>query len=182
MKLKHPIKITGLLMLLLVSTLPADAQGVVHLDQGGSYLFFQPTLVRVQTDESGRTNSVVQLGFMGDLVALGDSLQVDVLSSPTSPTSLATSTASNPPLASDNKIIFSWPDVPWIWYPPDGAVRVTMLAGSVDVASVTAIVTSRFAQGTYAFSVPEPGSSLLLLFSGAVLGGRRWINRRTKQV
>ncbi len=180
MKPKYKINIAGLVILFVVFILSADAQSVIHLGTGDSYLFSQPSFVRGQIDEGGGDYFLVQLGFTGDLFTLGDSLRVDVLASPTSLTPLTTGTASNPPWIIAGQINFSWIGSPWDT--AHGAVRLTMLTGSVDVASVLGISASQFIQRTYSFPVPEPSSLLLLLFTSAAIGGVRWINRRAKHV
>ena len=178
MKLKHAIAIAGVLIALLVSTLPAAAQGLVHLGTGDSYLFSQPIPIEGKIDEAGGTSFEVMFGFTGDLFAVGDSLRVDILSTPTSLTPLATGTTSNPPWINQSIIRLVWTGTPW--NAGNGAVRLTMLNGSVDVTSLDAITVYQFTRLSYSFPVPEPSSSLLLLFGGAVLGGVRWINRRSK--
>ncbi len=175
MKLKRPIKIAGLLILFLVSILPVEAQGVVHLGPGGSYLFSQPIPVEGKIDELGATSFEVRFGFAGDLFAVGDSLRVDILSTPTSLIPLATGTTSNPPWINQNVIRLVWTGTPW--NAGNGAVRLTMLNGSVDVTTLDAITVYQFTRLFYSFPVPEPGSASLLLFTGAVLGGARWFGR-----
>ena len=170
----------AVLALLFFSSLPARAQGVIHFGAGDTYLFTQPTLVGGKLDEAGARYFTVRLGYTGDLFTLGDSLQVDVLSTPTAVTNLATSTVSNPPSTYENGITFSWLGGPWDT--ANGAVRLTMLSGSVDVSSVSAITADGYTQRYYSYTIPEPGSSLLFLFSGAVLGGVHWFNRRKKCV
>jgi len=110
--------LNGLLTLPL-STLSPVAPRVIHLNQGDSYSFSQPTLPVSQIDEAGQRLVAVSLGFTGDLFTSGDSLQIDILSSPTSLTPLATRTISNPP-----------------WTRPD-------LAGLESVGQVSAIYSTR---------------------------------------
>ncbi len=164
-------------MLFLVSTLPASAQSVIHLGTGGSYLFSQPTRLGFKIDELGATSVVIDLGFTGDVFTSGDSMQVDVLSTPTSLTPLLTGTFSYP--AWTFGIHNQWLGVPW--NAGNGAIRLTMLSGSVDVSSFSVRTTLNFTELDYSYTIPEPSSSLLLLFSGAVPGGVRWIERRTKR-
>ena len=165
--------------LLIVSNLPASAQGVIHLGQGDSYLFVQPTFIRGQIDDGGAMFIRINLGFTGDLFTMGDRLQVDILSTPTSLLPLLTNTVSNPPWTNENGIGNVWTGQ--IWNASDGAVRLTVLVGSVDVSSVAAITAYQFTERFYSYTIPEPNSSLLFLFSGAALGGMRWINRRKKR-
>ena len=173
-KLKHQIKIAGWWMLFLVSTPPAGAQGVVHIGSGSSYLFSQPTFIGGKIDEAGLTSVVIDLGFTGDVLTAGESFQIDILSAPTSLTPLLTGTFSYP-FGTHNQ----WLGVPWD--AGNGAIRLTMLSGSVDVSSLTAKTASNNLERDYSYTIPEPSSSLLLLFSGAVPGGVRWIERRTKR-
>ena len=147
------------LALLFLSSLPADAQGVIHLSPGDTYLFSQPLFVQGQIDEAGRTFINIFLGFAGDLFTPGDSLQVDILSTPTSLTPLVSSTVSNPPSTVENQIGISWPQA---WNADNGAVRVTMLNGSVDISSVRAITDSHFSEIFYSYTIPEPSVPLLL--------------------
>ena len=72
------------LVLLLIWNCPTNAQGIIHLSAGDSYLFTQPTFVSGFIDESGTTYVAFSLGFSGDLFASGDSLQVDIFLTPTS--------------------------------------------------------------------------------------------------
>ena len=176
MNLKRPIKIAGLLILFLVSTLPADAQSVIHLGTGDSYLFSRPTLVDGKIDEVGRTASGVLAGFTGDLFTAGDSLQIDLFTTPTSPTPLATSTVSNPPWTDTTGAGNNWLGIRWD--SGTGAVRLTMLSGSVDVSSLQAVTYYRFEQLSYSYTIPEPSTPLLLapgllwLFFGSRQSGR----------
>ena len=172
--------ISSVLAILLSSSLLTGAQGVIPLGQGDGYLFVQPTFVRGQINEAGVTFITISIGFSGDLFTPGDSLQIDVFTSPISVTPLATSTVSNPPWTRGDLTGASWTGQ--IWNAPGGAVRLTMLSGSVDISSVMAI-TAAYNSGEvfYSYTIPEPDSSLLLLFSGALFGGVRWIKRRKKR-
>jgi len=151
---------------------------MIHLGQGDSYLFTNPNYVRGQLDETGITGIVVHVGFTGDLFTLGDSLQVDVFATPTSLTPLLTSAASNPPWTFESLIIFAWGGQ--IWSAPGGAVRLTMLSGSVDVSSVEPNTIYGFQDKYYSYTIPEPSVSLLIPFGIAALGGARCMSRRKK--
>ena len=48
------------------------------------------------------------------------------------------------------------------WDAGTGAVRLTMLSGSVDVSSLQAVTYYRFEQLSYAYTIPEPATPLLL--------------------
>ena len=161
-------------MLLIASGSRGNAQGVVHLDPGGSYLFSQPTQIQFKIDELGSTFVVIDLGFTGDILTAGDSLQVDILSAPTSLTPLLAGTFSYP--AWTFGIHGQWLGVPWD--ASAGAVRLTMLSGSVDVSSFSARTGNNYLERVYSYTIPEPSSSILILFTGAVLGAVRWIDRR----
>ena len=148
------------LILLLIGNHPANAQGVIHLSAGDSYLFIQPTLVTGQIEEAGLRFITVSLGFSGDLFTLGDSLQMDVFSTPSSLTPLTTGIVINPPWTRTDLTSLHW--VGQRWDAPSGALRVTMLSGSVDISSVDAITAYGFFEGFYAYAIPEPSVSLLL--------------------
>ena len=167
---------TGLIVFasLLITSLPAKAQGVVHIAPGSNYLFSNPKYLEGKIDELGATTIVIDLGFTGDIFTSGDNMQVDVLSTPTSLTPLLTSTFSYP--AWTFGIHNQWLGVPW--NAGNGAIRLTMLSGSVDVSSFSVRTTLNFSELDYSYTIPEPSSSLLLLFSGAVLGGVHWFDRR----
>src|ERR1051325_1713493 len=83
-----------ILLLLLLLSRSAGAQGVIHLNAGDSYLFSQPTFTGFQFNETS-VFVVVRVSFNGDLFDPGESLRIDLLTSPTSVNSLATGVASN---------------------------------------------------------------------------------------
>lgn len=172
-----------ILAILIVSILNTRAQGVIHLGSGDSYLFSRPTITGGQIDESGAMYLQVRFGFTGDLFDLGDSLRLDILSAPTSVTPLVTTvisnTASNPPWISPNGIGFEQSGI--IWNAQSGVVRLTMLSGGVDISGASAITINHFSEIHYSYTIPEPGSSSLLLVCGAVFGGVRWIGERKRR-
>ena len=140
-------------------------------------LVSQPTQLGFKIDELGATSIVIDLGFAGDIFTSGDNMQVDVLSTPTSLTPLLTGTFSYP--AWTFGIHNQWLGVPW--NAGNGAIRLTMLSGSVDVSSFSVRTTLNLIELNYSYTIPEPGSSLLFLFSGTVLGGMHWFDRRKKR-
>ena len=148
------------LVLLLIWNCPTNAQGIIHLSAGDSYLFTQPTLVQAQIDEGGGTFISVLVRVSGDLFTAGDSLQMDVFSTLTALSPLATGSVTNPPWTITGGASLQWLGQPWD--APSGAIRITMLSGSVDISSVEATSAHDFFRGNYSYTIPEPSVSLLL--------------------
>ena len=156
------MKINSLpLLLLMVASLSASAQGVIHLGPGDSYLFSQPTVVSGQPQEIPVTFIGVSLGFTGDLFTAGDSFQIDILSTPTSLIPLTTGMVSNPPSTQTDLTGMRWLGQPWDAF--GGAIRVTMLNGSVDISSVQATTIYNFTRRDFSYAIPEPAAGLLLV-------------------
>ena len=152
------------LVLLLIGNSPANAQGVIHLNQGDSYVLSQPTFTDIQIDENGAIYVVILVGFSGNLLTLGESMQADILSSPTSLTPLATGNVTNSTVTPATGEGFDWLRQPWIfgWDPANGAVRLTMLSGGVDIFGVSVTTWHDFSKRSYSYTIPEPSVPLLL--------------------
>ena len=147
----------------IASVIIASAQSVIHLNQGDSYLFSQPSLTGIQNAEGFQIFVTFQVGFSGDLLAQGESMQMDIFSSPASPTPLATGTITNSTITSLTGTQIGWVRQPWQpWNAATGAVWLTMLSGSVDVSSASTTTSDSFTIRSYSYTIPEPSVPLLL--------------------
>ena len=151
------------LVLLVVGNYPANAQGVIHIGQGDSYLFSQPLPTDIQNAEGIQVFVTLQVGFSGDLFAQGENMQLDIYSSPTSLTPLTTGTITNSTLTSLTGTQIGWVRQPWQpWNAATGAVRLTMLSGSVDVSGASVTTCDSRTIRSYSYTIPEPSVPLLL--------------------
>src|ERR1051325_266167 len=154
----------------------ATAQGTIHFGTGDSYLFSQPTLTGGQINE-GATFVTFRVSFNDDLFNPGESLQIDLLSTPTSLTPLATGIVSNSASITLTATGYDWPGQDW--NAQNGAVRLTVLFGSVGVSGATATTASlSTSERFYSYTIPEPSSGSLILFGSAAFGAVRWFKRR----
>ncbi len=164
------------LTLLFTWNVPANAQGIIHLGPGDSYLFTQPTLIMGQIDEGGGTYFSVLVGFNGDLFTAGDSLQMDIFTTPADISPLVTGIVTNPPWTITSAVSIQW--LNQLWSAPSGAIRITMLTGSVDISNVGATTAHNFFRGNYSYSVPEPAAASLFAVGVGLLGRACWRKHR----
>ena len=160
--------------------MPACAQGVVHLGPGDSYLYSNATRLDFGIFEGFTTNLWVTVLFSNDSLGPGDSFQIDASSSPPVFMNLATGIATNYTSGTEwSGFQFKWDAVGWNGNQP-GTIRLTMLAGSMDVSSVLAYNVHYFNYEHYSFAVPEPSASLLIAAGVGLFAGARRLKHRKR--
>ena len=171
---------TILSLLLIIPSLPARAQGVIHLGPGDSSLFSNLIGHAIYNNEGGLPLTYLEVNvFFGvDLFEPGDSYQVDAFFPPTAAIPMAT--AVNNTSSELHNSSTAWGGVAWPLGQP-GAIRITMLTGSVDVRFVQVI---SFNNSTYYdvdyFLAPEPNASLLVAVGVGLFGGARRLKHRKR--
>ena len=168
-------------LLLIIQSLPARAQGMVHLGPGDSYLFSNATLDYSYINEGLYQGLWVTVGWSGDLFGPGDSFQIDAFSSPPATAVLATGISTNYTAGTEfGSIQFRWNGVYWNYGTP-GSIRITMLTGSADVSSIAADNYPPLQRQHFSFQVPEPGASLLVTVGLGLFGGARRLKHRKRK-
>ena len=174
------MKLAIVSLLLISSRKPAFAQGVIHLGPGDSSLFSNLIGHAIYNNEGGLPLTYLEVNvFFGvDLFEPGDSYQVDAFFPPTAAIPMAT--AVNNTSSELHNSSTAWGGVAWPLGQP-GAIRITMLTGSVDVRFVQVI---SFNNSTYYdvdyFLAPEPNASLLVAVGVGLFGGARRLKHRKR--
>lgn len=102
------------------------------------------------------------INFKGDLLDLGDIVRLEFFENSTSDVAFFTNDFNRPTDSFGSTVT-----VPFPWQDLQGAIRITVLAGSINLDSISTQVIrhgSRYFETTYVSAVPEPSAIYLLVF------------------